>query len=345
MCSHGEVRWLNVYNNQYGTGEVCINGIWVNMCSYGARPDTTTVAQTFCRQLMGEQSCKNNILLNRITFTMKTLYVVSFGISGGSVTGTKTLYSITCIGQTGVFTQDCSYNIIPGYSIRGCTIRSSMIIGCYESSSCEQGDVRLVDGDSTLEGRVEFCTQGLWGAISTSSWDATDAIVVCKQLGFPWKCEFHDQNIILNYSANCNSAVTIYIIYIFSKGALAITSNVFGRGNRRIIARNVGCSGAELQLDSCSNITVPLTSGTSYQTHTPAGVICQGINTLAPTECNLGDIRLVNGLREMEGRVEVCAFGYWAIVCDGNWNIAATRLSCKQLGLPNESMPHIIILY
>ena len=124
----------------------------------------------------------------------------------------------------------------------------------------------------------------------------------------------------------------------FLKGAVAIRNNVFGRGSHRIVATRVSCNGAEAQLSSCSNLTVSLSSGTSYQTYTPAGVICQGINTLRPTECSHGDVRLVNGSREKEGRVEVCAYGYWAIACDGNWNSAATRLVCKQLGLPTEGM-------
>ena len=58
---------------------------------------------------------------------------------------------------------------------------------------------------------------------------------------------------------------------------------------------------------------------------------------MRPAECNHGDVRLVNGLRGTEGRVEVCAYGYWAIPCDSNWNIATTHLVCKQLGLPTES--------
>ena len=65
-----------------------------------------------------------------------------------------------------------------------------MTVGCYESSTCNTGDIRLVDGNSTLEGRVELCTQGLWGAITTSRWDSNDAKVVCRQLGLPWECEF-----------------------------------------------------------------------------------------------------------------------------------------------------------
>ena len=127
------------------------------------------------------------------------------------------------------------------------------------------------------------------------------------------------------------------------KGAIAERSNTFGRGTSRIVARRFRCTGAETRLISCSYSVITLSSGTSYQTYTPAGVICQG-NTSTPTECKHGDVRLVSGLKETEGRVEVCANGYWAMACDSSsyWNIAATRLVCKQLGLPLESM---IILY
>ena len=67
-----------------------------------------------------------------------------------------------------------------------------MTVGCYEAANCNAGDIRLVNGSSTLEGRVEVCTQGLWGAISVyQSWNpSNDATVICRQLGFPWECEF-----------------------------------------------------------------------------------------------------------------------------------------------------------
>jgi hypothetical protein len=122
-----------------------------------------------------------------------------------------------------------------------------------------------------------------------------------------------------------------------------VTNNLFGRGTSPIVATDVRCTGAEVQFSSCSNSTVSLSSGGSYQgpSYNPLGVICQGINTSRPTECSHGDVQLVNGSRDTEGRVEVCAYGYWAIACDGgsrNWNNAATRLVCKQQGLPTESM-------
>ena len=57
-------------------------------------------------------------------------------------------------------------------------------------SSCTAGNVRLVDGDSEMEGRVEVCRSGVWGAVSDySGWNFNDAQVTCRQLGYPSECE------------------------------------------------------------------------------------------------------------------------------------------------------------
>ena len=101
------------------------------------------------------------------------------------------LYRISCSGQSGVFIQDCTYSTVSGYASGSCNIQNEMIVGCYRSASCNAGDVRLMGGNSTSEGRVELCNQGLWGAITTSSWDSNDARVVCRQLGLPWRCELN----------------------------------------------------------------------------------------------------------------------------------------------------------
>lgn len=48
----------------------------------------------------------------------------------------------------------------------------------------EEGDVRLVDGVSMYEGRVEVCTNGEWGTVCWRNWNNQEAMVVCRQLGF-----------------------------------------------------------------------------------------------------------------------------------------------------------------
>ena len=52
------------------------------------------------------------------------------------------------------------------------------------SINCTNGDIRLADGATDNEGRVEICFDNHWGALCDNGWDNNDAMVVCRQLGF-----------------------------------------------------------------------------------------------------------------------------------------------------------------
>ena len=51
-------------------------------------------------------------------------------------------------------------------------------------SNCADGDVRLMNGTTPYEGRVEICYDGVWGSVCDSGWNYQDAAIVCLQLGF-----------------------------------------------------------------------------------------------------------------------------------------------------------------
>ena len=51
--------------------------------------------------------------------------------------------------------------------------------------SCEDGDIRLADGDTIYEGRVEVCLFNKYTTVcDDSEWGASEAAVVCQQLNF-----------------------------------------------------------------------------------------------------------------------------------------------------------------
>ena len=53
------------------------------------------------------------------------------------------------------------------------------------AQSCHHGEVRLVEGPSSNQGRVEVCVDGIWGTVTDDWFYSAEAKVVCRQLGYP----------------------------------------------------------------------------------------------------------------------------------------------------------------
>ncbi|XP_030289438.1 deleted in malignant brain tumors 1 protein-like isoform X1 [Sparus aurata] len=164
-----------------------------------------------------------------------------------------------------------------------------------DNSSAAEGQVRLVNGNSSCAGRVEIFHRGQWGTVCDDSWGLADAQVVCRQLG----C-----GPVLSAQSNAN----------------------FGPGSGPIWLDEVNCTGSESRLNHCTHQGFG-----SHDCHhqEDAGVVCEVLHNSSAAE---GQVRLVNGNSSCAGRVEIFHSGQWGTVCDDFWGLADAQVVCRQLG-------------
>ena len=66
---------------------------------------------------------------------------------------------------------------------------------------CTTGDIRLRDGVTSYEGRVEVCYNNVWGTVCQGSWTHQDAMVACRQLGLSGPRKLLGLTKLIYYSA------------------------------------------------------------------------------------------------------------------------------------------------
>ena len=69
--------------------------------------------------------------------------------------------------------------------------------------------MQLVGGNASYEGRVEYCSNGVWGTVCDNFWDYYDAITVCDQLNMVSECKYT----VVHVYCMCSS-VLVYLLVI-----------------------------------------------------------------------------------------------------------------------------------
>eukprot|EP00057_Strongylocentrotus_purpuratus_P011991 XP_011666465.1 PREDICTED: deleted in malignant brain tumors 1 protein-like [Strongylocentrotus purpuratus] len=160
--------------------------------------------------------------------------------------------------------------------------------------------VKLVNGSTDLEGRVEVLYDGFWGTVCDHEWDLRDARVVCKMLGFdgaltaPGSAAFGQDPFKVRLTDGANdSEGRVEVMYNGSWGT--VCDNGWDTNDARVVCRMLGFDGA-----------------------------------LAAT-VSARFVRLIGGTNDAEGRVEILHDGSWGTVCDDSWDLKDAEVVCKML--------------
>ncbi|XP_033747656.1 deleted in malignant brain tumors 1 protein-like [Pecten maximus] len=158
--------------------------------------------------------------------------------------------------------------------------------------SGEHGRVRLVNGITPNEGRVEIYHDEEWGTICDNNFDEAEAHAVCEALGYRYGTPFGKAH--------------------------------FGRGRGRIFVDDLECS----EPDNVAHLLQLGQTVCSFKGWDVSDCIHRED---AGVKCDHARVRLVDGNTQQEGRVEIYHEGQWGTICDDNFRKDEAEAVCDEL--------------
>ncbi|KAJ8300278.1 hypothetical protein KUTeg_021797 [Tegillarca granosa] len=307
-----------------GHVEVEINGMWGGICDTKWNDIN---AQVVCRSLGID--------------TYYAMAVPKSGYAADNVVFPVWLTNVICNGSESNIGL-CQYEL---WDQTSCLPNKTAGVICYRTV---KDYIRLVDGNSSKEGRVEFYYRGQWGAFC-GRWDDNHAKVVCRNLGFSGGVGLKNG--------------------VFGDG-------IYGNGNGKFWAQWIDCKGNETKITDCQNqfsyfddkcvLAEPIANRYAPWRSPPQllkNVHCwRDLNNLQDcryefwkpnmygNDCRMykdvfvgvnciqnNYIRLVDGKFLKEGRIEIFRKGHWGGMCNIDRNYKAfgsdeAKTVCKTLG-------------
>ncbi|KAK3584685.1 hypothetical protein CHS0354_021355 [Potamilus streckersoni] len=157
------IRLVNAQNPLAGNLQIMKDGIWSYICIDSWN---TTNTKVICRMLT------NTTYQEAYSISWPYLYCV---------------YNVTCSGN-----EQSIDECIKGFSYRQCLQQETVAVRCGENKIISSNPslpgigVRLVDGYTQYEGKVEVLVDGIWRRVANTnnSWGNREANVICRMLGY-----------------------------------------------------------------------------------------------------------------------------------------------------------------